>query len=157
MLVRCFLRCFAYRSGQSRVGKVFHFLQVSEFGNAFYFLLGQSKDLSTFIYKTYSMKRLPQYRKMLWSCGHPGFDRINFRLRWQNSPLDKQQAKSGSHQGCVNNVAGDHVWFSNVQPFTLTTTLLWAFVFPSFVQNSRTWGTFPKANCTRTARFSCTV
>lgn len=56
--------------------------RVSKIGNDFYFLLGQSKDLSTFTHKTYPVKRPPQYGKMSWSCGHPGFDRVNFRLGW---------------------------------------------------------------------------
>lgn len=79
------------------------------------------------------------------------------RLRWQNSPLDKQQAKSGCPWCWISNAAGTHVRFSSVQPCALTATLLWAIIFLGFHQNSRTWGTFPKANCTQTSRFSCTV
>lgn len=54
--------------------------KILEFGNAFYFLLGQSKGLLTFIYETYSVETLPQYKKMLWSCDHSGFHRVSFRV-----------------------------------------------------------------------------
>ena len=51
-----------------------------DFGNAFYFLVGQNKGLSTFIYQTYSVERLPQYRKMLWFCAYSEFARVSFGL-----------------------------------------------------------------------------